>query len=153
MVNLEDMDMGEIRDHYLMRERIHLRLGELFEAANVRDFVRLALGMSDRAGNYSASEHQMGPRILAAARAEPDVFDLATIIQEIGAVNLPPRLNLAIGLHHRARYQTDALIDGSRLGFEPKAALPLTRGRNADVRNQSRSWKCCCICFICHATN
>lgn len=92
MLDLNDMDMGEIRDHYLMRERIHRRLRQLFEVGSVREFVRLALGMTDRAGNYSASEHGMGPRILAATGAEQDVFDLATAIEDNQVVNRLPTI-------------------------------------------------------------
>src|SRR5207249_225702 len=72
MVNLNDLNMSEVRDHYLMREQLHGRLRELFEAGNVREYTRLALGMTDPAGNYSASEHVIGPRILAATGAEQD---------------------------------------------------------------------------------
>ena len=90
MVNLNDMDMAEVRDHYLMRERLHRRLRQLFEAGDLHEYVRLALGITEGPGNYSASEHVMGPRILAATGAEQDVFDLATAIEACVAVNRLP---------------------------------------------------------------
>src|SRR2546426_5783977 len=41
-------------------------------------FARLVLGVSDPAGNYSAAEHGIGPRVLGGNRnAEQRVFDLA----------------------------------------------------------------------------
>jgi hypothetical protein len=89
-VNLADLDMAEVRDHYLLRERTSRRVRQLFEGRNVPEFVRLALGMTDPAGNYSASEHVMGPRILAATGAEQDVFDLATTIEDNRVVNRLP---------------------------------------------------------------
>lgn len=90
MVNLNDLDMAEVREHYLLRERTHQTLREQFEAGNIREYVRLALGISEGPGNYSASEHVMGPRILAATGAEQDVFDLATAIEACVAVNRLP---------------------------------------------------------------
>jgi hypothetical protein len=60
-VNLSDLDMAEVRDHYLLRERTHQRLRQLYECGDVPEFVRLALGMTDPAGNYSAAEHKIGP--------------------------------------------------------------------------------------------
>src|SRR5713226_3972266 len=90
MVNLNELDMGEVRDHYLMRERLHRMLRELFEARDVPEYVRLALGITEGPGNFSASRHVMGPRILAAAGAEQNVFDLATAIEGCGAVNRLP---------------------------------------------------------------
>lgn len=90
MVNLNELDMGEVRDHYVMREQLHWRLRELFEAGDVRLYDRLALGITEGPGNYSASEHVMGPRILAVAGAEQDVFDLATAIEACVAVNRLP---------------------------------------------------------------
>lgn len=90
-VNLSELNMAEVRDHYLLRERTHRRLRQLYEAENVMEFVRLALGMSEPAGNYSASEHGIGPRILAASgSAERDVFDLATAIEDCPTVNRLP---------------------------------------------------------------
>jgi hypothetical protein len=92
MVDLNDLDMGEIRDHYVMRERIHRRLRGLLEIGNTREFVRLALGMTDGAGNYSASEHGMGPRILAVRGAEEEVFDLGIAVDENEVVNRLPTI-------------------------------------------------------------
>ncbi len=90
MVDMNDIDMREVRDHYLMREQIHCRLRGLFEAEDEHEFVRLALGMTDGAGNYSASEHRLGPKILSAKGAERDVFGLADDIENNSVVNRLP---------------------------------------------------------------
>src|SRR4051812_19931941 len=90
-VTLSDLDMGAVRNHYLLRERTHHRLRRLYDAENVREFVRLALGMTEPAGNYSAAEHVIGPKILAAsACSEQAVFDLATAIENCPTVNHLP---------------------------------------------------------------
>jgi hypothetical protein len=106
-VNLADLGMAEVRDHYLLRERTHHQLRQLFDVGNVPEFVRLALGMTERAGNYSASEHVIGPKILAGSTfAERDVFDLATAIENCPNTNrLPtviykaaiPNLKISVG--------------------------------------------------------
>src|SRR6266513_2543120 len=90
-VNLTEIDMAEVREHYLLRERTHQRLRQLYDAGNVPEFVRLALGITEDAGNYSAAEHGIGPRVLgASASAERDVFALATAIEECPTVNRLP---------------------------------------------------------------
>jgi len=90
-VNLTDLDMGAVLDHYLLRERTHRSLRQLYEAGNVPEYVRLALGITEDAGNYSAAEHNIGPKILAAsASAEQAVFHLATAIETCPTVNRLP---------------------------------------------------------------
>ena len=90
MVNLNELDMGEVRDHYVMREQSTGGYGNYSRRATWRLYDRLALGITEGPGNYSASEHVMGPRILAVAGAEQDVFDLATAIEACVAVNRLP---------------------------------------------------------------
>jgi hypothetical protein len=41
-VNLADLDIAGVRDHYLLRERTSRRLRQFFEAENAPEFVRLA---------------------------------------------------------------------------------------------------------------
>ncbi len=80
-VNIYDLDMEAVRNHYFVREQAHRRGRELFEAGDVTGFVNLALGITEDAGNYSAAEHGVGPRILSASpSAARDVFALATTI-------------------------------------------------------------------------
>jgi hypothetical protein len=83
--------MAAVREHYLLRERTHRRVRQLYDAGNVADYVRLALGITDPAGNYSAAEHVIGPKILAGSNfAERDVFALAGAIEDCPNTNRLP---------------------------------------------------------------
>jgi len=62
---LEDIDWEQIREHYDTRRRVHLKLLELHDDGEITEFTQMALGISDGNGNYSASEHGLGARILA----------------------------------------------------------------------------------------
>src|SRR5688572_18969976 len=77
---IAELDMASVRDHYLSRESAHTTLRQLFEAGCVEEYVNLALGITSPAGNYSAAEHGLGPRILD-ENTHKDVFDLATEIE------------------------------------------------------------------------
>ena len=90
-VNLCSLDMRAVRRHYLARKRVRRQLRHFFDAGNVHDFVQLAFGISNRAGNYSASEHGMGAVILSEA-SEQAIYDLATAISACPNVNHLPRV-------------------------------------------------------------
>jgi hypothetical protein len=77
---IAELNMADVREHYLSRERAHITLRELFLAGCVEDYVNLALGITNPAGNYSAAEHGLGPRILD-ENSHQDVFNLATEIE------------------------------------------------------------------------
>lgn len=85
------LDMHAVREQYLHRERVHSDLRRFLDSGAVHDFVQLALGISDDAGNYSAAEHGLGPRILADC-TENDVFDLATEIDDCPSPHHLPKL-------------------------------------------------------------
>jgi len=70
------LNMTTVREHYLCRKRVHRELRHFIDAGEVHNFVHLALGITDDAGNYSAAEHRLGPRILSES-TEDEVFDLA----------------------------------------------------------------------------
>ncbi len=97
-VTLSDLDYRKVNEHYLSRERVHSRLRHLLVTQDVRSFAELALGISDGAGNYSASEHGMGALILAESN-EQEVFDLAIAIDACTQVNHLPRLIYDHGIH------------------------------------------------------
>ena len=73
------LDMAGCREHYLSREQAHINLRRFFAAGSVEDYVDLALGIANPAGNYSAAEHGLGPRILEESEYQR-IFDLATEI-------------------------------------------------------------------------
>jgi hypothetical protein len=79
MSALDTLDWHAVRTHYLQREDIHRRLLSLYEEEKVAPFAQLVLGISNKAGNYSASEHGLGPQILAmnGGNAAKRVYDLA----------------------------------------------------------------------------
>jgi hypothetical protein len=62
---LEFLDMKNVRGHYEARLRISEQARLLLQQDKERAFAELVLGIADRQGNYSASEHRLGPRILA----------------------------------------------------------------------------------------
>ncbi|WP_157357785.1 hypothetical protein [Mesorhizobium metallidurans] len=62
---LDRVTWNEVIEHYSDRLEIHHNLERLFVSGSVDRFVRLALGISDKNGNYSAHEHGLGPRVLS----------------------------------------------------------------------------------------
>jgi hypothetical protein len=55
MMNLNDPDLGKVRDHFFMGVQLHRRIRQFFQVVDRHEYVRLALGKTDSAGNYSAS--------------------------------------------------------------------------------------------------
>ncbi len=66
----------EVYDHYYERYKIHQRLINTFQKSEVSEYVELALGISEGGGNYSASEHGLGPQILQQSPPQR-IFELA----------------------------------------------------------------------------
>lgn len=64
MSALLKLDWKAVRDQYDLRGRVHRQLLALHRQRKVSDFVDLLLGISDPAGNYSAAEHGLGPKVL-----------------------------------------------------------------------------------------
>jgi hypothetical protein len=54
-----------VRRQYDVRLQVSERLIRLLSLNNAAEFARVAMGISDPNGNYSAREHGLGPRILA----------------------------------------------------------------------------------------
>lgn len=77
---IAELDMVGVREHYLSRESAHTALRQSFTAGRVEEYVNLALGITNPAGNYSAAEHGLGPRILD-ENTHQEVFNLATEIE------------------------------------------------------------------------
>lgn len=75
---LQELDWAEIKAHYRDRVNEAKNLRELYENKNVSVFADLALGMTAPAGNYSASEHGLGPKILGSnLNAKGRIYGLA----------------------------------------------------------------------------
>jgi hypothetical protein len=62
---LKALDWTGVREQYDTRQRVRLELTKLRNEGKRVPFVELLLGVSDPAGNYSAAEHSLGPKILA----------------------------------------------------------------------------------------
>mgnify|MGYP000679578876 CR=1 FL=1 len=59
-----EIDLHEVRQHYILREEASRKLNSLHSTGAQKEYVELAIGLTDRMGNFSAHEHQLGPRIL-----------------------------------------------------------------------------------------
>lgn len=101
MSALDTVTWSAVRSHYDERLRIHGELLALREHGNTRQFVRLLFGISDPAGNYSAEEHALGPKILAEnINAEQRIADLADKFLSLKAGRDVPRLIRGAQLHY-----------------------------------------------------
>ncbi len=101
MSALDELYWGEVRNHYDEREEIHRQLLELHRNNNISEFVRLLLGVSNRAGNYSADDHKLGPQILNQNRnAERQVGDLAAKFMALDTARAVPELIKKTGIHY-----------------------------------------------------
>ena len=73
---LSDIKMDLVFTHYQIRLAAHKELVRHFEAENISAYTELALGIARPEGNYSASEHHLGPQVLC-NNTKKSVFDLA----------------------------------------------------------------------------
>ena len=73
---INELDFNEIREHYDLRQEMHEFLRNEFLAENIDSYVRNAIGVDGNRGNYSASEHGLGPSILGESTPN-SVFRLA----------------------------------------------------------------------------
>jgi hypothetical protein len=81
---LSHLDMKEAHDHCKKRLAIHQQLAKFLYSDDDESFVRLVLGISDTAGNYSASEYQAGNIIVQANGAQANI-DLAKKLDNCSA--------------------------------------------------------------------
>lgn len=61
---LSSLSLKVVHKQYLLRKKIGEELNSLLCNGKANDFAQLALGISNPIGNYSASEHDLGPQIL-----------------------------------------------------------------------------------------
>ena len=61
---ISHISIRDVKNHYLLRKAIHSELIILLQARQIDKYVQLALGISNAHGNYSAAEHNHGPKIL-----------------------------------------------------------------------------------------
>lgn len=64
-VLLSSLKMRDIRKNYFDRKKVGKEMKRLLAYGTAVQFVELALGISNASGNYSAAEHDLGPKILS----------------------------------------------------------------------------------------
>jgi hypothetical protein len=75
--HISHISIQDVQNHYRSREAIHKDLLGLMQAQRKDAYVKLALGITNSLGNYSADEHKLGPRILVQnTNATNRVFNL-----------------------------------------------------------------------------
>lgn len=85
-----DIKMDVVFTHYQQRFAAHQELTQLVQSQNIDGYVNLALGIFRSEGNYSASEHNLGPRVLN-NNSKESVFDLAIKLAALHDANHVPR--------------------------------------------------------------
>jgi hypothetical protein len=79
-----DIDMHDVKEHYMHRKDVSKQLIKYLKEGTEREYVELAVGITDHLANYSAHEHQLDPRILD-NNSISSVFNLA---QRMSSKNL-----------------------------------------------------------------
>ena len=94
------IDLNSVKEHYLRREQISSTLRTLLAEGRHNEYVSLAVGITDPLANYSAHEHQLGPRILG-SNSSLSVFDLANrLASPTLSVTQVPNTIYAANLRH-----------------------------------------------------
>ena len=85
-----EIDMHDVKDHYKSRKDVSKRLKGCMQNGDQKEYVELALGITDPLGNYSAHEHSLGPRILE-NNSISSIYKLAQRLasEELKITNLP----------------------------------------------------------------
>lgn len=95
-----DIDLHDAKQHYMRRKTISEELRQLLINGEQSDYVKLAVGVSDSLANYSAYEHQLGPKILE-SNSVSAVFGLAQKLADPGLkVSHVPRTIYHANLPH-----------------------------------------------------
>jgi hypothetical protein len=99
MVMLSHLVMSDVYKHYLNREQTHKTLLQLFNKKDVPNYLKLAVGISDAGGNYSAAEHQLGDRVLG-DNQETSIFSMVEdLVNCSSSVEIP-----SVIYHHNLKY-------------------------------------------------
>lgn len=101
MSALSSLDWRSVRDQYDLRQKVSTDLVRLYTQRKLQQFADLLLGMSDSAGNYSASEHGLGPKILGEnLNAENRLYAISTDFLRVKNAHEVPPLIRAAGLRY-----------------------------------------------------
>ena len=89
---IAEIPIDEIRSHYDKRLKIHGELSRLLKNSRAhKQFAELAVGITDNDANYSAAEHNLGPRILSEC-ASSDIASLAHQLQSCRPDEVPLKI-------------------------------------------------------------
>ncbi len=86
---LSDIKMDVVFTDYQQRFVAHKELAQLVQSQNIDGYANLALGISRPEGNYSASEHNLGPHVLN-NNSKESVFNLANNLTALHDANHVP---------------------------------------------------------------
>ena len=82
----DNIDYPSVHDLYEKRLNTHVKLKNAFDSGDASAYAQLGLGISDSSGNYSASEHGLGPQILQSSTAD-QVLELARSLFKCTSAN------------------------------------------------------------------
>lgn len=101
MSALSSLDWRSVWDHYDCRQKVSTDLRRLHAQQKLPQFTDLLLGISDTAGNYSASEHGLGPKILGQnLNIQNQLYAISTAFIRVKNAHEVPPLIRAAGLRY-----------------------------------------------------
>ena len=97
MSALNSLNWLSVRKQYELRQKASAELLRLHAQRKLPQFIELLLGISDSAGNYSASEHGLGPKIIGEnLNAEDRLYAISTDFLRVkSAHDVPPMIRRA----------------------------------------------------------
>ncbi|AKT37938.1 hypothetical protein [Chondromyces crocatus] len=103
MSALSSLSWEDTRERYDERIDVHEELLRLHDQGPSDDFSQLLVGLSNPAGNYSAAEHHLGPKILGSnSNVNRRLHDLAGKFRTLTQPRTVPQLIRAAGLSYLA---------------------------------------------------
>lgn len=93
MTALGSLSWENVREHYDERVNVHEELLRLHDRGPSDELAQLLVGLSNPAGNYSAAEHRLGPKILGSnSNVNRRLHDLAGKFRALTKARTVPQL-------------------------------------------------------------
>lgn len=93
MTALGSLSWENVREHYDERVNVHEELLRLHDRGPSDELAQLLVGLSNPAGNYSAAEHRLGPKILGSnSNVNRRLHDLASKFRALTKARTVPQL-------------------------------------------------------------
>lgn len=97
----DELDWDGIVDHYYERLHIHETLLSYFRSGDLTKFPDLLVGISDVHGNYSARDHDLGPRILREnVNSRKRLYEISAKFLELDDARTVPEIIRAAGMKY-----------------------------------------------------